>query len=145
MARRKPRNYKQVDAFTKDVGSSGGQIRCLSIYPLDAGVASGYLNNIQLTLLLNDSPEGEIGGFIAYITLSSSWDDDDILTARGGNFGDTVSLTAKRPVRESNSVQDGMGGSLHVWVELTDITATDNVDVRVIAETWGRFLSVVEV
>ena len=76
---------------------------------------------------------------------SSSWDDDDILTARGGSFGDTVSLTAKRAIRESNSVQDGMGGSLHVWIELTDITVAVDVDVRVIAETWGRFLSVAEV
>ena len=144
MARRS-RSYKQVSVQTKDVGSAGDQNRILAIAPLDPGVANGYLNNVQLTVLLNDSVDGEIGGFIAYLTSGNTWDDDDVITARGGSFGDTVSLTAKRAIRTSTATPDETGGSVHAWVELTDITTTTDVDLRVIAETWGRFLKVTEI
>ena len=141
--RRRSRNYKIVNAQTQDVGSAGAQISVLEITPIDPNIRYGWLNNIQVTCLLNDSPEGEVGGFVAYLASSSTFSDDAIITARGGNFSDTVNLTAKRRVTSDASVAVP-DGKVWLFVELTDITPVTDVTLRVITETWGKYLKTSE-
>ncbi len=75
--RKKPQNYKQTKVETVNVGSAGGQIQLGYFQPIDVEGSSmaAYLNNVNLSVLLNDSEEGEQGGFIAYLTTAGSWDD----------------------------------------------------------------------
>ena len=143
MAKRR-RLFKVVNVATKDMGSAGGQILIGKVSKLDAQGINGYLNNIRLSVLLNDSVDGEIGGFMAYLTTSSSWDDDYVITARGGSFGDTISLSAKRTI-QANSIQATSNtGQVYLWVELTDITVATDVELRYVAETWGSFIGYTE-
>jgi len=141
---KKRRMYKTVNVATKDMGSAGGQIRIGEINKIDAQGVNGYLNNIRLSVLLNDSVDGEIGGFLAYLTTDDSWDDDSVITARGGSFGDTVNLSAKRSIQQNNDQVKGNQGLVHLWVELTDITTTVDVELRYVAETWGSFIGYTE-
>ena len=145
--RRKSKLYKTVNVATKNVGSAGGQVRIGVIDKIDAQGMSGYLNNVRLSVLLND-PESihshGAGGFIAYLTTSNSWNDDYILTATAGNFADTVNLTAKRRIVENANQTFGNQGQLHLWVELTDISLTSD-EIRYVAECWGNFIAYEEV
>jgi len=125
------------------VGSAGAQVHLGYFDPLDVegGNISAWLNNINLSCLLNDSPEGEIGGFIAYLTTNGTWADSDVITAKAGQFADTVSLTAKRVIRAAGNQADRNDGRINLWVEVTDITTTPNVSLRIVTETWGRFVT----
>jgi len=142
MARRRAKNYKQIHVETKDVGSAGGQILLGYFDPLDVegGNVSAWLNNVNLSVLLNNSPEGEIGGFLAYLTTGGTWNESDIITARAGNFADTVHLTAKRVIRAAGYQADRNDARIALWIEITDITLGVNVDLRIVVETWGRFI-----
>ena len=141
--RRKSRNYKQTHVETQSVGSAGAQVHLGYFDPLDVegGNITAWLNNVNLSALINDSPEAEIGGFIAYLTTSSSWSDGDVITARAGQFADTVSLTAKRPIRAAGNQADRNDGRINLWIEITDITVSSNVSLRIVTETWGRFVT----
>ena len=136
--------YKLVNVATKDMGSAGGQVLIGVVDKIDAQGVNGFLNNIRLSVLLNDSVDGEIGGFLAYLTTGASWDDDQVITARGGSFGDTVSLSAKRSISQNVAKTMSNQGQIYLWVELTDITSTVNVDMRYVAETWGSFIAYTE-
>ena len=129
------------------MGSSGGQVRVGVVDKIDAQGMNGYLNNIRLSVLLND-PESihshGAGGFIAYLTTSSGWSDDYVISAAAGNFADTVNLTAKRSISENANVTQGNSGQIHLWIELTDISLTSD-EIRYVAETWGNFIAYDEV
>ena len=110
--------------------------------PLDveAGNVAAWLNNVNLSCLLNDSPENEMGGFIAYLTTGGTWAEEDVITARAGQFADTVHLTAKRVIRAAGYQADRNDGRIALWIEITDITIGVNVELCVVVETWGRFI-----
>ena len=141
--RRRSRNYKQTHVETQNVGSAGAQVHLGYFDPLDVegGNISAWLNNVNLSALLNDSPEAEIGGFIAYLTTSDSWSDGDVITARAGQFADTVSLTAKRVIRGAGNQANRNDGRINLWIEITDITVSSGVSLRIVTETWGRFVT----
>ena len=145
MARKRRSLYKTTNVATKNVGSAGGQIHCGTVDKLDAQGINGYLNNIRLSVLLNDSVDGEIGGFIAYLTTDDTWNDNYVITARAGSFGDTVNLSAKRTIRQNSDNALGNMGLVHLWIELTDITVSTDVNLRYVAESWGRFIEFTEV
>ena len=143
---RKNKSYKLVNVATKNLGGSGDQIRIGEVDKLDAQGINGFLNNIRLSVLLNDdSGGGYIGGFIAYLTTSSTWSDDYVITARAGNFGDTVNLVGKRRIIRNSDGATSNDGLVHLWLELTDIETLGSSDVRYVAETWGRFIAYTEV
>ena len=149
MARRRSRrkNYKQTTVETVSVGSAGEQILIGYFQPIDVegSSMSAYLNNINLSLLLNDAESEGSGGFIAYLTTNGSWAEADVITARAGNFADTVSLAAKRTIKSSVYESDRNDGVIALWIEISDITITTDVDVRVVMEAWGRFLRYITV
>ena len=142
---RKSKLYKTVNVATKSVGTSGAQVHIGTIDKLDAQGVNGYLNNIRFSAMLNDSAGGFSGGFIAYLTTDDTWDDDTIITARAGNFADTVNLVAKRSIQQNNDQVRGNQGLIHLWLEVTDIATVFPTEVRYIAETWGSFIAYTEV
>ena len=137
MARRR-KNFKQVYAATKDLGSAGDQILIGTFQPLDPSVGAAWFNNVQISLLLNDG-DTDNGGIAAYLTTNTAWSDSDIITCRAGSLGDTLSLTARRRIADYYSDASRSDGAVSLWLEVTDL-ALGTVDVRYIAEYWGRFL-----
>ena len=121
------------------------QLGYFDLIDVEGGNISAYLNNVNISILLNDSPESEVGGFIAYLTTGGTWNDSDVITARAGNFADSVSLSGKRVIRASGYQADRNDARIALWVEITDITPTSSVSLRIVTETWGRFLKYVPV
>ena len=135
------RNYKIVNVHTKNLGSTGDQVLIGTIDKLDAQGVSAYLNNVRFSAVLNNSQGDEaLGGYMVYLTTSSDWSDDYVITARAGSFGSTVNLSAKRTIEQNATNKFGNLGPIYLWMEITDITLTSDVDMRYVAETWGRFI-----
>ena len=132
--------YKLVNAFTKNMGSGGAQVLLGTISKLDAQGITAFLNNVVVTASLNDG-EADSGGIVLYLTTGDNWNDDYIITARGmSGFGGTVNLTAKRSIQADAERLTSNEGEIYLWGEITDITATTDVEVRYICETWGYFV-----
>ena len=145
MARRR-RNYKIVNSDTKAMGSAGGQIRLGVISKVDAQCISAYLNNVVVSAIINNYDGGDTTpGIMFYLTTATTWSDDYIISAKATPIGGTVSLSAKRYIKENEADLKGNIGTVHLWAELTDITISDNIDLRYVCETWGSFLLYTEV
>ena len=148
MARKGPRNYKQMRTLTKNMGGDGGQEYVLAIKKLDPQLTGAFLNNVivsgQLNAYETPSTTGAMSpGFTAYLTSTSSWDDNNIIAARSfGGGGGSVSLSAKRYIRSDEDDATGTTGPVHVWIEITDIAGTaETTEARVNLEVWGRFIA----
>ena len=143
MARKK---YKVVNAASKDMGSGGGQVRLGVISKVDAQGVSGYLNNVVVSAIINNYDGGDTTpGIMFYLTTATTWSDDYIISAGATNTAGRVSLSAKRWIKENEADLKGNIGTVHLWAELTDITVSDNIDMRYVAETWGSFVLFTEV
>ena len=150
--------YKLVNARTKDMGSAGGQILLGHVYKTDAqGIPNGYLKNLKVSWLLSDvalgaTPESDMPvGAAFYLSTSPWWSDDNILSCFAtGPAGGTGYLTAKRRITTNalpdgdNDIASGTGGMIYLWGELTDATTTADVEIRVITETFGRYVEFAE-
>ena len=126
------------------MGVTGAQIKVLEVNKLDAQGVTGYLHNIQVTCLLNNGGSIGGGGFIAYATTDNIWNDDYVITAKGGNYGDTVNLVVRRRITENNDVPLGNDGTIYIWVESTDVATVVATEFRIVTETWGNFIGVTE-
>ena len=74
-------------------------------------------------------------------TEGSSWNDNEIITARAmSGYGGTISLTAKRGIKQEAQIDTGNFGLIYLWGEITDLSYTSAADVRLIVETWGYFI-----
>ena len=128
------------------MGSAGAQVRLGYVQKLDAQGITGFLKNIQVSAIINNYDGGDTTpGIMFYLTTGSSWNDNYILTASAAPVAGKVSLSGNRCIIENSVINGGQGGTLHLWAELTDITATDNIEMRYVAETWGNFVSYTEV
>ena len=141
MARRKgPRNYKIVNVATKSMGAAGGQILLGKIKKIDAQGPTAYLNNLRLSVLVDDAESDNIG-FMAYLTTDNAWSDDYIISAAAGAVGGTMNLSAKRYI-STNADTDvtilGNKGPIYLWLEYSNPGLSE--DARYVAETWGRQL-----
>ena len=144
MSRR--RRYKIVNAATADMESDGGQVRLGYVSKVDAQGISGYLHNIQVSALINNYDGGDTTpGIMFYLTTSTTWSDAKIITAAAMPIAGKVNLSAKRWIKENQEVANGNIGTVHLWAELTDITITDDIEMRYVAETWGSFVLFTEV
>ena len=139
-------NYKIVNVDTKDMGSGGGQVRLGVISKVDAQGVTAYLNNVQVSAIINNYDGGDTTpGILFYLTTDTTWHDDTVITAAACPIAGKVSLSAKRRIKENAVDSKGNTGTVHLWAELTDITISDDIEIRYVAETWGRFLLFTEV
>ena len=146
MTKRYPRLYKTVNAFTKDMGSSGSQTLLGTIDKLDAQGITGYLHNLQVTAIINNYDGGDTTpGIMFYLTTDNTWSDDEVITASACPIAGKVSLSAKRRIVQNSDNSLGNIGLVHLWAELTDITLSDNIGARFVVETWGRYVAFTEV
>ena len=149
MAKRKrPRNYKITNVFTKSMGSAGGQIRVLNISKIDnQSILSGYCHAVKLSVIF-DTEQGSPGaGVIAYATTSSVWSDDYVITAAAaGNGGGTMWLNPRRRITTgtTEALAGNPSGPVNIFLEITDPGVTSE-SLRVVAEVYGRNIEVDEV
>ena len=137
--RRYSRNYKRVNVGTKSFGGSGGQILLASFSKSDAQSSQvTWLNNVNVSAILNDGDLDQ-GGMLFYLTTSSTWNDTEVISANAmSGFGGKVSLSAKRRIRINSAKDDGSFGMVYLWGEVTDISLTAAVMVRLVIEQWGK-------
>ena len=147
MARRSyRRNYKIVNALTKDMGSGGGQIRLGYLDKLDAQGITAWANNFVVSTMVNNYDGGNPAlGIMVYATTGDPFSDDEIITARAVYSGGTVSLALKRPIRADAEKATANDGRIYLYAELTDITVTDDVEARFVIESWGNFIEFTEI
>lgn len=139
MAKRRP--YKLVNVFSVNVGAAGGQNLLASFSKLDAQGITGHLKNVQISTIVNNYDGGdETPGIMFYLTSSASWSDAKVITAVACPIAGKVSLSANRYIKENAEVANGNTGQVYLWVELTDITISDNIEIRYVCETWGNFI-----
>ena len=146
---RKAKNYKIVNVATKNVGSSGSQIRIGEIKKVDAQGASGYLHGIKMSAMLQEA-EQDTASIMFYVTTDDVWDDNRVVVASAtGSTGGSAWLPVKRYIRtnatpdSANDVAMGNTGPLYLWVEAGDYVASESI--RYVAETWGRFITYTEI
>ena len=143
---RRQSNYKIVNAATKDMGSAGAQVRLGKVSKVDAQGVTAYLNNIVVSGIINNYDGGDTTpGIMFYLTTDTTFSDDTIISAGATNTAGRVSLSAKRWIKENLVDVKGNRGTVHLWAELTDITISDNIELRYVAESWGRFILFEEV
>ena len=140
--------YKQTVTFTKDMESAGAQRHIGKITKLDPALKAGFLKIAyyrqvnDLGPLVPGDPAPNTPGITVYLSNASAnngWDDDAVLTARAtGPMSGTVSLAAYRSIETNESIDDSSLGPVHVWAEITDVTATVDIEVRYTIEAWGR-------
>jgi len=141
---------KLVNTFTKDMGSAGSQVLLAKIDKINAQGVSSYVHNVVISYLASDTSSGDLNtenvGAIFYLSTDGTWSDDLVITARaGGGNGTTVSLSARRSIKSSETdIELSNFGPIYLWGELTDATGTANIDARIVMETWGRFIEVTE-
>jgi len=159
MARRsRARNYKQTVTGTKTLGTLGAQFHIGKVNKLDPALKGGYIKNFVVSVMQNNStysvpppdPADNVGGtalmggFTVYLSNApaGSWSDEQVLTARSvASGGGTVSLSARRFIKDDENADDSSIAPVHVWLEMTDVTsgATD-LTARVTIEAWGRMI-----
>ncbi len=158
MARSRSRVYKQTITGTKTLGTAGAQFHIGKVNKLDPALKGGYIKNFVVSVVQNNStysvpppdPGDNVGGtalmgaFTVYLSNSASgdWKDDQVLTARStGSGGGTVSLSARRFIKDDVNADDNSTSPVHVWLEMTDVTsgATD-LTARCTIEAWGRMI-----
>jgi len=146
------RNYRTVNAFTKDMGQSGNQIILAQFDKIDAQNSPGaYLKTVKVSALLSQEGTSTVtsgaAGFLLYLTTAATWSDDYIITAGGiTGGGGSCWLSARRSITtdaQTAAQTLGANGPIFLWGELTDIGESD-VDARFIVETIGRYLETTE-
>lgn len=143
--RRGPRNYKTINTFGANMGTTGNQVLLASFLKTDAQSSQiSYLNNVQVSAMLQDG-DGDNGGLLFYLTTAASWNDTDIISASAvPGFGGKVSLSAKRRIRINAAKVEGDFGMVYLWGEVTDLSYTSAVNLRIVLATWGRNIRVEE-
>ena len=111
----------------------------------DAQMPGTWLNNVNVTAMLQEG-DSDAGGMIFYLaTEAGTWDDDKCISAKGiSGYGGSCSLAAKRKISINAEKELGDFGQIYLWGEITDLSYTADVEVRVVIETWGRNVLVVE-
>ena len=140
--RRKPRLYKEVYTVTRDMGSSGLQVLIGTIEKIDAQGISGFLKNVRLSVMTQDTEASDMA-YMGYLTTdNSSFNNDEIITARAtAAGGGNLNLSANRYIRSNDpdaAMIAGEGGSIAVWLETANTVLAE--EARVYLEVWGRYI-----
>ena len=137
MARRMGRNYKLVNAMTKNMGATGDQVLLGTIDKADAQGVDGWVNNVVCTAMANDA-EADTIGITLYATTSSTWSDNQIITARAGAVGTTLNLPVRRKISLNATQSLGNEGLVYIWAEISNTVNSE--ECRFVLETWGKFI-----
>ncbi len=143
--RRYQRNYLTVNALTKNFGSEGDQIVIAKFSKTDAqSRQTTWLNNVRVAAMLQ-AGDGDAGGMLFYLTTDDNWSDDYIIASNAiSGYGGKMSLSAKRRIRANVDEINAGFGQVYLWGEITDLSYTTDVKVRIVIDTWGTNVKVTE-
>lgn len=133
-----------MKSATKDLGSAGSVVKLGELTPISARNQLGraYCKNITMTYILQGdaAADEDQGGVCFYITSSTSFENDDVITARARSFGGGTMNIPVHAWVSGEETDDAPGGKLFLWAEATDVTLSTNVSIRYTAEVWGSAL-----
>ena len=156
-------NYKQIKTGTVNLGTAGAQTHIASIDMIDDAIRGAFLNNVQFSVMQNQTLGTTAGGaapsyystsrsstmgFTFYLSYrSSTWDDDSVIAVYSvGGAAGNGNLTCKRSIKtneEGSTVAEQLG-PIHVWMEGTDISTSTDAEARVTLTAWGRMILLTE-
>ena len=141
------------------MGSSGAQEHIGKVTKLDPALKSGFLNNIVVSAMANKQSgstqieRAALQAFTIYLSNSpaGNWSDDEVICAKStASGGGTVSLTARRVIRDQETITDdseppkvlSVQGPVHIWAEATDVPVQPGTEAegRFTIEAWGRMI-----
>ena len=141
------RNYKRVNVQTKDIGDAGSQIRFLKVGMLDPQIKGCWLSGVKISFIINEGDQDN-AGVIFYASTEEeqgSWSDDKVITAAAcSGYGGNCYLKINRYINTDTEDTSGAMGPVYLWAESTDTTLVDNIELRLVTETWGRNLGTQE-
>ena len=139
------------------MGASGAQEHIGKVTKLDPALKSGFLNNVVVAAMSNKQSgstqieRAALQAFTIYLSNSpaGAWSDDEVIAAKStASGGGTVSLTARRVIRDQETIvnEDGnvvsVQGPIHIWAEATDVPVQPGTEAegRFTIEAWGRMI-----
>ena len=127
------------------MGEEGAQIHIGKVSKLDPALKGGYLHNVVVSCQNQSIRSFTTGAavepaYTVYLSnASSTWDDNQVISARACNNGGNVSVSARRWISEATAASGNANGPVHIWIECTDITPSGiDAEARVTLEAWGR-------
>ena len=127
------------------MGSTGTQSHLATISKLSPTIAAGYLNNVVVSCQNNNIDDTEVASpFTVYLSNrappASNWSDGQVISAKAtAAGGGTVSLSAKRFIRDDNPEDGASLTPVYVWAECADSSSTTD-EGRFTVEAWGRMV-----
>ena len=146
MARRR-RMFKQLsNNKTENIGHTGGIYNLYKIDKQQASFTSAWLEKLRIAYHLDVSDESatrpnDIGVTFYLSTSSSSVDSAYLVSATGSNgYGGTVTLDAKRSIRDEGEDSSRGDGALYVHIQPSDLNLpAGDITVNCVAEAYGRW------
>ena len=121
--------------------AGGAQKHIGKFSKLDSQGITAWVNNAQVSVLVNEAEQDNIG-FLLYATTDDTWSDNYIITARAGFVGQTLNLPIKRRIEQDTDQALGNFGEVHLWLEFSDTVFSE--EARIVVESWGRFIEYIE-
>ena len=146
MARRR-RMFKQLaNAKTENIGHTGGSYVLYKIDKQQASFTSAYLDKVRIAyhLDITDAPDDrpdDVGVTFYLSTSDSALTSAYLVSATGSNgYGGTITLDAKRSIRDEEEANTRGDGALFVWAQASnlDLPAGD-ITINTVAEAYGRW------
>ena len=158
MARRKNRKMyrKAVELQIEDIGSAGNWNSFAYLKKLQE-FQSAYIDYVKLTWITSDIDNdggdtaatrgSAVAGYMFAVnnTTNSPFttEGNTIGVAAGSARGGSVSIPVKRRIVDNDVDQTRNDGRLYCWIQGTDFTSDDNVNVSIFMEVFGTFHDVV--
>ena len=147
MARRKRRMFKQLaNHKTENIGHTGGAVLLYKIDKQQASFTSAYLDKVRIAFHYDVTDESTvvpnfIGSTFYLSTSDSSTDSAYLVSATGSSgYGGTVTLDAKRSIRDEDEDNSRGDGALFVWVQPSDLNLpAGDITINAVAEAMGRW------
>ena len=115
-------------------------------------MTSAFIKNLRIHSILNDvsgssSPVSDMPvNFMFYATTtgaSAPTSGNCIAAAATGYGGGSVNLTINRVIRDNDYDPNSGDQAIAIWAECTDATLTADIDLKIVAESYGRWHEVV--
>ena len=140
------RMFKQLALVkTENIGHTGAIFRIAQVNKQSDQMVSAYIDKIRISYHydVTDSPDGRPDhlGTTFYLanTNSTNLDSTNVISATGSRgYGGTVTLEAKRSIKDSSSEPETGFGALDIHMQPSDLNlAAGDVTVNLVIEVWA--------
>ena len=144
---RKRRMFKQMTNMkTENIGHTGAPYLLYKIDKQQNSFVSAYLDKVRIAFHYDVTDESTVRpnfiGSTFYLSTSDSSTGSTYLVSATGTsgYGGTVTLDAKRSIRDEDEDNTRGDGALFVWVQPSDLNlAAGDITINTVAEAYGRW------